>query len=111
MAEVLRIYGFSGLELINPEKDRQGADILGNKNGIRVCVEVKTITKQSSGRKDTFLDEQLYEKAREVATKAAAQLELSSKALKCEMKILAYVINWFDQTILSHTTGLPTNSR
>jgi hypothetical protein len=100
VAEVLRINGFGAMELIDPEKNKQGADILCEKNGIRVCVEVKTITKQSRGRENFFLEDQLYEKAREVASKAAAQLNLSAEALKCEIKILAYVINWFDQTIL-----------
>jgi hypothetical protein len=100
VAEVLRLHGFGALELINPEKDKQGADIACEKNGIRVCIEVKTITKRSSGLKGHFLEDQLYEKVRTFSTKAAAQLKQSAKTLKCEIKILAYVINWFDHTIL-----------
>lgn len=100
VAEALRIRGFCDLELITPQSGMQGADILGTKDGIRVCVEVKTITKQSKGREGLFLEDQLYEKAREVATKAATQLVLSAKALRCEVTILAYVVNWFDQAIL-----------
>jgi Holliday junction resolvase len=99
VAEVLRIKGFRALELISPEKDQQGADIVCEKNGVRVCIEVKTITKQSTGGKGHFLEDQLYEKVRTFATKAAAQLTISANILKCEIKILAYVVNWFDHTI------------
>jgi Holliday junction resolvase len=100
VAEVLRINGFKALELISPEKDKQGADITCEKNGIRVCIEVKTVTKQSCGVKGHFLEDQLYEKVRTFATKAAAQLKESANVLKCEITILAYVVNWFDHTIL-----------
>jgi len=65
------------------------------KNGVHVCIEVKTVTKQSSGVKEHFLEDQLYEKVRTFATKAAAQLKESANVLKCEIAILACVVNWF----------------
>ncbi|HKF46114.1 MAG TPA: hypothetical protein VKB38_02070 [Terracidiphilus sp.] len=99
VAEVLRKSGFSGLKLITPKEGEQGADIACKKNGIRVCVEVKTVTKQSAGQKGQFLEEQLYEKVRSFATKAAAQLKVSAHVLKCEVKLVAFVVNWFDHTI------------
>jgi hypothetical protein len=92
--------GFRDLELIQPEPGRQGADISCEKNGLRICVEVKSITKQSKGAEGLFLEDQLYEKVRDFATKAAAQLEQSARALQCDVKLLAIVLNWFAQTVL-----------
>jgi Holliday junction resolvase len=99
VTEALRLAMFSNIALVTPEKGNQGADIVCEKRGVRVCVEVKTITKQSSAREGFFLEEQLYEKAREFATKAAAQLRISAKTLNCEITVLAYVVNWFEHTI------------
>ena len=90
---------FENITLVTPEVGKQGADLISEKNGLRVCVEVKTITKKSKGRSGFFLEDQLYEKAREVATKASAQLRASAEALHCEIKLLVYVVNWFEQSI------------
>jgi hypothetical protein len=69
------------------------------KGGTRICVEVKAVTKQSSGREGFFFDGQLYEKVREHAEGASRQLAISSKRLSCGVKILAYVVNWLPQSI------------
>jgi hypothetical protein len=98
-ARALELKGFVNIAIVNPEAGKQGADLVCEKNGRRVCLEVKTITKQSRGRSGFFLEDQLYEKAREFATKAAAQLKTSAATLDCEIKIIAYVVNWFEQTI------------
>src|SRR6266853_101336 len=47
---------------------------VSKKNGVKVCFEVKTVTKRSKGRKNLFLEEQLYEKIREEIGKARKQL-------------------------------------
>jgi len=99
VVEALRLRGFSDIALVLPRKGEQGADVTCMKAGARVCLEVKAITKQSRGRKDFFFDEQLYEKVREHAEKAARQLAHSSETLCCEVKLLAYVVNWFAQSI------------
>ena len=99
VAQLLHLNEFTNITLVNPGKRLQGADLVATKNEITVCVEVKTITKQSHGRGGFFFDDQLYEKVREFATKAATQLKTSAEALHCEVTLLACVVNWFDQTI------------
>jgi Holliday junction resolvase len=80
------------------------ADITAVRAGIRVCVEVKAVTKQSRGRENLFLEEQLYEKIREHAHKASRQLAISAERLSCRVRPIAYVVNWFEQSIyLSET--------
>jgi hypothetical protein len=69
--EALRLQGFTDLALIAPRKGEQGADITVTRAGVRVCVEVKAVTKQSHGKSDLFLEDQLYEKVREHAEKAS----------------------------------------
>jgi hypothetical protein len=99
VTEALRLKGFSEIALVSPKKGEQGADIVCDKRGIRVCLEVKAITKQSGGHKDVFMEDQLYEKARENATKAASQLKTSATVLKCKVTVLAYVVNWHPHSI------------
>jgi Holliday junction resolvase len=98
-SEALRLRGFSDIRLVSPRKGEEGADLVGRKNGAKVCVEVKAVTKQSRARQGLFLEDQLYEKVREHATKAARQLSTSASVLGCKVKMLAYVVNWFDQSI------------
>ena len=99
VVEALRLAGFTDIQLVQPRKGEQGADIVCNKAGISVCLEVKAVTKQSRGRDGLFFEEQLYEKVREHAEKASRQLAASAELLGSEVKLLAYVVNWFDQSI------------
>jgi Holliday junction resolvase len=99
VVEALRLRGFSEIRLVSPRKDEQGADLTCIKAGIRICIEVKAVTKQSRGREGFFFEEQLYEKVREHAEKAARQLGISAELLGCEVKLIAYVVNWFAQSI------------
>ncbi len=46
-----------------------------------------------------FIEQQLYEKVHEHASKAGKQLQASAAALHCEVKIRVYVVNWFTQSI------------
>jgi hypothetical protein len=76
--EALRLRGFSDIRLVSPRKGEQGADLTCIKAGIRICIEVKAVTKQSRGRDGFFFEEQLYEKVREHAEKAVRQLGISA---------------------------------
>jgi hypothetical protein len=76
VVEALRLSGFSGIALVSPANGEQGADLTCTKASARICLEVKTVTKQSRGRGGLFLEEQLYERLREHAEKAARQLAL-----------------------------------
>jgi hypothetical protein len=96
---LLREGNFSNITLVKPEKNSPGADLVGEKNSQRVCFEVKTITKQSSGREGFFLAEQLYEKMLETIPKARKQLETTAAELKCTLKIFVCMVNWFEQSI------------
>jgi hypothetical protein len=86
-------------------KATTGADIISEKNGLRVCFEVKTITKQSSGRPGYYLEGQLAEKIREHASKARTQLKATAAELKCDLTIYTVVVNW-----LEHTMVLPDDA-
>lgn len=97
--EALRLRGFTDIALVTPFKGEQGADIIATRAGIRVCLEVKAVTKQSRGRDGLFFEDQLYEKVREHTEKASRQLAISAERLNCRVKLLAYVVNWFDQSI------------
>jgi hypothetical protein len=99
VVEALRLSAFSDIALISPATGEQGADLTCTKAGARVCVEVKAVTKQSRGRAGFFLEAQLYEELRENTEKAARQLAVSAKVLGCEVRLLTYVVNWFDQSI------------
>src|ERR1700686_4371082 len=63
----LDMRGFTHIVLISAGPTT-GADITCERNGARLCCEVKTITKQSKGRGDFFLD-QVYTKIRENISK------------------------------------------
>jgi hypothetical protein len=97
--EALRIAGFSNIALVQPKKNSEGADLRAEKNGERVCFEVKAITKQSSGREGFFFAEQLYEKILESVSKARKQLEATAAELQCTLKLFVCVVNWFAQSI------------
>ena len=100
VAEALRIQGFHDIKLVAPRNDgTQAADLLCEKNGQRICCEVKAITKQSKGRPGFFLAQQLYQKILEHIDGARAQLSATASALNCSVTIYACVINWFEQSI------------
>src|SRR5712692_3590377 len=62
VVEALRLEKFLNMALVKPKKNAPAADLTCEKNGQKVCLEVKAITKQSSGRSGLFLEGQLYEK-------------------------------------------------
>jgi hypothetical protein len=76
-----------------------GADITCERNGLKVCCEVKTITRQSTGRPDLYLEDQAYEKFRENISKARAQLKASAAVLHCNMTIAVFLVNWYLQSV------------
>lgn len=95
--------GFSEIVLIRSNHKLPGADLTAKKNGHLVCFEVKTITKSSTGKKDHFFADQLYEKIKENIARARKQLTASSAALKCDLTIYTCVVNWLAQTVyLNH---------
>lgn len=95
----LQLQGFHGIELIKPSKTVPRADLICEKNGQKVCVEVKAITKQSSGRPGLFIVDQLHPKISESISWARKQLETSAAELKCTVKLFVCVVNWFAQSI------------
>lgn len=99
VAESLRLLKFLNIVLVKPRKDAPSADLTCEKNGQSVCLEVKTITKQSKGRTGLFFADQLYEKILESIPRARVQLQASAEQLQCTVKIFACVSNWFDQSI------------
>lgn len=99
VVEALRLENFCNIALVKAAKNATGADLICEKNGQRVCLEVKAITKQSSGRSELFFEDQLYEKILESIPKARAQLEATATDLRCAVKIFVCVVNWFEQSI------------
>jgi hypothetical protein len=99
IVRALRLAAFHNIALVRPAKNAPSADITCEQNGVRVCLEVKTVTKQSCGRTGVFLEEQLYEKMLESISKARAQLDATAAELQCPVKIFACAVNWFDQSI------------
>ena len=101
----LREWNFRKIKLIQPASNKPCADLVSEKNGQKVCWEVKAVTKQSSGRSKEgllFIDgleDQLYEKILESISKARTQLEASAAHLHCTVKIFVCVVNWFDHSI------------
>jgi hypothetical protein len=91
----LHQWKFLGIKLINPP----GADIFCEKDGQRVCCEVKTITKQSTARKGFYFADQLYEKTLDHIGKAREQLARSTAEWQCTVTIFVCVVNWFDQSV------------
>jgi hypothetical protein len=99
VVEALRLGKFVNIALVTPKKNAQGADIVCEKDGHRVCCEIKAITKQSSGRKGLFFAEQLYEKILESISKARTQLAATAAQFQCTVTIFVCVVNWFSQSI------------
>jgi hypothetical protein len=95
----LRSQGFVRIRLLKPTRNALNADLACEKNGQKVCCEVKAITKQSSGRPGLFIEDQLYEKIRENISKARLQLDATATEHGCTVKIFACVLNWFEQSI------------
>jgi hypothetical protein len=98
VVNALRSEGFLNIVLLKPPKDGAGADVTCERNGHKVCVEVKAITKQSEGRPGSFFEDQLYEKILENLPKARKQLEATATQLRLTVKIFACVVNWFAQS-------------
>jgi hypothetical protein len=99
VVEALRLRKFTNIALVKPKKDAAAADIFCEKNGHRVCCEVKAITKQSSGRKGLFMLDQLYEKILESVSKARTQLTATATKLQCGVTVFVCAVNWFSQSI------------
>jgi hypothetical protein len=91
---------FQKIKLIVPAKNQKGADILCEKNGQKICLEVKAITKASGGHKNLFLHLQLYEKIKENIGNARIQLAKSAELLKCRITIFVCVFNWIEQSVI-----------
>ena len=108
----LQLEGFSNIALVTPPKDASGADFAGERNGYKVCFEVKAITKQSSGKPALLIEDQLYPKLQEYIPRARKQLQATSAILGDAVKILVFVVNWFDQSVyldLKDYQGLVNN--
>ncbi|HTC56039.1 MAG TPA: hypothetical protein VK706_06475 [Candidatus Sulfotelmatobacter sp.] len=99
VVEALRLENFLDIALVKTKKGKPGADITCEKEGQKICLEVKAITKQSSGRAGLFLEDQLYEKILENLPKARMQLDATASELQCSLKFFTCVLNWFDQSI------------
>jgi hypothetical protein len=99
VVEALHMGNFLNIALVAPKKNSPAADITCEKNGHRVCCEVKAITKQSSGRSGLFFADQLYEKILENIPKARTQLDATAAELQCAIRIFVCVVNWFAQSI------------
>jgi hypothetical protein len=98
VVDALRLEKFLNIALLKPSKNAPGADISCERNGRKVCVEVKTITKQSHGRPKCFFEDQMYEKMLESLPKARKQLEATARKLRITVKIFACVVNWLAQS-------------
>ena len=97
--EALRLAKFTNITFVTPKKGSKGADIVAEKNNRKVCFEIKTITKQSSGRGEFFIADQLREKILESLPTARKQLAVTAEELQCTVKLFVCVVNWFDQSI------------
>jgi len=95
----LQLEGFLNVVLLKPPQNEPGADIGCERNGQKVCVEVKAITKQSKGHPGSFFEVQLYKKILENLPKARKQLEATAIRLRATVKIFACVVNWFAHSI------------
>lgn len=95
---LLRQKSFLDIALIR-STPTTGADITCERHGLKVCCEVKTITRQSAGRAEFYLEDQVYEKLRENIPKARAQLKASAAVLHCNMTIAVFVVNWSLQSV------------
>lgn len=97
--EALRILNFQKVRLVKPHKNVPAADLVAEKNRQLICWEVKSITKQSSGRKGQFFEEQVYLKILENIARARAQLEATASDLGCTVRVFVCVMNWFEHSI------------
>jgi hypothetical protein len=93
--DALRSQEFSGISLLKPP----GADIICERNGLKVCCEVKAITKLSTPRKGLFFADQLHAKVLENLPHARKQLATTARNLQCTVTMFVCVSNWFDQAI------------
>jgi hypothetical protein len=93
--QALRLQQFSGIRLLDPP----GADLLCERDGRKVCCEVKSITKQSSPRQGFFFADQVYEKILENIGYARKQLAATAAKLGGAVTMFVCVSNWFDQAI------------
>jgi hypothetical protein len=99
VVNALNLMAHTDISLIKPPKNGSGADLLSEKNGRKICFEVKALTKQSTGGKHKFLEDQLYDKVFDLTAKAKKQLAASVAELKCDLQILVLVVNWLSQSI------------
>ncbi len=99
VVQLLATSNFQNIALVTPPNHASGADLSAERNGHRACFEIKAITKRSTGRKDEWMEEQLYLKIVDTARKAASQLAATASHLSCSVKILVCVVNWFEQSI------------
>lgn len=96
---------FSEVSLVKPKKGARGADLACVRNGEKACVEVKTITKQSKSRSAPFYEDELYKKVFASSCGARSQLRSSAEELGCSVRILAFVLNWFEHYIFVGEAG------
>jgi hypothetical protein len=92
--EALRLQEFSNITLLKPP----GADLVCEKNGYKVCCEVKAITKASTPQKGLFFADQVHAKVIENIGHARKQLEATAAKLRCATMFVC-VSSWFDQAI------------
>lgn len=99
VANALHLMEHTKISLIKPPKNGSGADLVSEKSGKKICFEVKALTKQSTGGEHKFLEDQLYDKVFDLTGKAKKQLAASAAELKCDLRIVVFVVNWFSQSI------------
>ncbi len=98
VVDALRLEEFRRIELLKARNNTPGADIVCERNGQKVCLEIKAITKQSRGRPGFFFEDQLYEKILECLPQARKQLESTARELQISVRVFACVVNWFAQS-------------
>jgi hypothetical protein len=99
VVQLVKISHFQNIALVTPPKNALGADLIGEKNGERVCIEVKALTKLSASRADEFMEAQLYRKILDNISKVASQLAATAAQMHSTVRLFVCVLNWFDQSI------------
>lgn len=99
VVNALQLMGNTKITLIKPPKNAGGADIVSEKAGKKICFEVKALTKHSTGGSGKFFEQQLYDKVFDLIGTAKEQLMLSAAELKCDLRIVVFVVNWFSQSV------------
>ena len=99
VVQALHLKGFVNIAFVTPIKNAPSADLTCERNGHKVCVEVKAVTKQSKGCPELLIEEQLGPKILDSISKAREQLKATATRLHCKVKIFACVVNWFDQSM------------